>query len=60
MPQTKNNFYPYDLPIKDISSDRKLINKLYAQKFKQGDTITLNFDKGLFGIIFQTQPLIDK
>ena len=58
--QTKNNFIPYDLAVKQISIDKKLINKLYKVGLKQNDTITLRLDKGLFGIAFQTQQFDDK
>jgi hypothetical protein len=53
-PETKETFFPYDISLKDISTDPKLINKLYRPKLKQNDTITLKFDKGLLGIKFQS------
>jgi uncharacterized protein YciW len=58
--QTKQNFIPYDLTEKQISIDKKLINRLYKVGLKQNDTIPLAFDKGLFGIAFQSQKFDDK
>ena len=58
--KTKENFIPYDLTTKRSSIDRKLINKLYSSGQNQNDTVLLKFDKGLFGIAFQSQPFIDK
>jgi len=57
---TKDNFMLYDISGKQISIERKLINKLYQPGLKQNDTITLKFEKGLFGIPFQSQPFPDK
>ena len=58
--QTKSNFFPFDLADNKSSIDRKLTNKLYKVGLKQNDTITLNFDKGLFGIVFQSEKFADK
>lgn len=58
--QTKNNFFPYDLSTKHSSIDKKLKNKIYTSGLKQNDTVTLKFDKGLFGIAFQSKPFEDK
>ncbi len=58
--QTKNNFFPYDLSTKHSSIDKKLKNKIYTSGLKQNDTVTLTFDKGLFGIAFQSNPFEDK
>jgi len=58
--KTKDNFFPYDLLTKHSSSDRKLINKLYNQALKQNDTVILQFNKGLFGIAYQTKPFVDE
>jgi len=58
--QTKDNFNPYDISSGHISTDDKLINKLYHKGLKQDDTIILKFDKGLFGIAFQSYPFGDK
>ena len=58
--QTKDNFIPYDLSAKQISIDKKLINKLYNSGLKQNDTVRLQFDQGIFGIEFQPQPFVDK
>jgi hypothetical protein len=58
--KTKNNIVPYDLSTKRSSIDRKLINKLYSSSQNQNDTVILKFDKGLFGIAFQSQPFDDK
>jgi hypothetical protein len=58
--QIKNNFFPFDLADNKSSIDRKLTNKLYKVGLKQNDTITLNFDKGLFGIAFQSEKIDDK
>jgi hypothetical protein len=56
----KDNFIAYDLTTKHSSIDRKLINKLYSSGRNQNDTVILKFDKGLFGIAFQSQPFDDK
>ena len=56
----RDNFYPYDLSSKHFSIDRKLLNKLYSFEKNQNDTVILKFDKGLFGIPFQSKPFIDK
>ena len=37
--QTKSNFIPYDLSTRQISTDEKLVNKIYNQRFKQNDTL---------------------
>lgn len=58
--QIKQNFFPYDLSAKQISTDSKLINKLYNSGGKQNDTITLQFGKGIFGIAFQPRPFVNK
>ncbi len=58
--QTKENFFLYDLTEKQISLDKKLINRLYKVGLKQSDTIALRFDKGLFGIAFQIQRFGNK
>jgi hypothetical protein len=58
--QSKSNFIPYDLTTKQISIERKLINKLYTVGLKQNDTISLNLYKGLLGIAFNSQPFDDK
>ncbi len=58
--QTKHYFNPYDLSTGHISTDDKLINKLYHAGLKQDDTIILKFDKGLFGIPFQSHPFGEK
>ena len=57
--QTKSNFIPFDISENQMSIDKKLINKLYKVGLKQNDTIPLTFDKGLFGIAFQTQQFDD-
>ena len=58
--QTKENFFPYDLSSKHSITDKKLINKIYSPGLKQNDTVTVKFDKGLFGIVYQSKPLADK
>lgn len=58
--KTKLNLIPYDLATKHPSIDRKLINKLYSPGQNQNDTVTLTFDKGIFGIAFQSHPFNDK
>jgi len=57
---TKDNFFPFDIANKHSSFDRKLRNKLYYPGINQNDTVTLQFDKGLFGIPFQSKPFNDK
>jgi hypothetical protein len=57
---SKANFIPYDLTTKQVLIDRKLINKLYSADLKQNDTVKLKLNKGLFGIVFNSQPLDDK
>lgn len=57
---TKSNFIPFDVASKQIINDKKLIDKIYRQNLKQFDTVRLTFDKGLFGIAFQSQPLSDE
>ncbi len=56
----KGNFFPYDLAAQKIVVDRKLINSLYKSGLKQGDTVILKLNKGLFGIPFQSTPFDDK
>ena len=58
--KTKDNFIPYDISLKQISTDSKLTEKLYRPGLNQNDTITLKFDKGLFGIEFQDKSFVDK
>lgn len=58
--QVKDNLIPYDLSAKHSTIDRKLINKLYIPEIKQNDTVTLQFDKGLFGIAFQPKSFDNK
>jgi hypothetical protein len=58
--QTKHNFVPYDIAAKQTTVDKKLIDKIYRQDLKQFDTVRLQFDKGLFGIAFQSRPFGDK
>jgi len=58
--ETKENFVPRDLSTKYTSIDKKLINKLYNPGLKSKDTIILQFEKGLFGIAFQSKPFVDK
>lgn len=58
--QTKLDLYPYDISAGSSSHDRKLINKLYHPGLNQNDTVFLQFDKGLFGIAYQSQPFTDK
>ena len=58
--QTKNNFILFDLAAKQISIDKKLINKLYKVGLKQNDTILLSLDKGLFGIEYQAEKFYEK
>jgi hypothetical protein len=60
MEQTKDNFVPYDLSTKHITIDKKLINRIYNSGLKQNDTVTLKLHKGLFGVVFQPQPFVDK
>lgn len=60
MEKTKKNFVAYDLSTNQSSIDRKLINKLYKSELHENDTITLKFDKGLFGIAFLSQPFKDE
>lgn len=50
----KNNFFLYDLTTGNISSDSKLTDRLYNSGVKQNDTITLEFERGLFGINYQS------
>jgi len=57
---SKANFIPYDITAKQISIDRKLINKLYTADLKQNDTIKLKLNKGFFGVVFNSQTLDDK
>jgi hypothetical protein len=57
--KSKKYFIPYDLDEGQISIDKKLINKLYKTELKQNDTITLKFDRGLFGIAFQSNRFDD-
>ena len=58
--QIKSNFIPYDIASKQIVNDKKLIGKIYRVNLKQFDTVRVTFDKGLFGIVFQSQPFGDK
>lgn len=58
--QTKSNFIPYDIASKEIINDKKLIDKIYRLNLKQFDTVRVTFDKGLFGIAFQSHPFSDK
>jgi hypothetical protein len=58
--QTRNNFFPYDIATKQTTIDKKLIDKIYKRDIKQFDTVILQFDKGLFGIAFQSQPFGNK
>jgi hypothetical protein len=58
--KSKKYFIPYDLDEGQISIDKKLINKLYKPELKQNDTVTLMFDRGLFGVNFQSTRFDDK
>ena len=58
--KTKESFVPYDLATQKISIERKLINKLYDPMLKRGDTITLQLDKGILGVPFQSKPFVTK
>ena len=58
--QTRENILPFDIAAKQISRDHKLTNKLYQPSLQQDDTVTLKFDKGLFGIAFQPQHFRDR
>ena len=58
--KTKDNFILYDISLKRISTDRKLTERLYRPSLNQNDTITLKFDKGLFGIEFQNKAIANK
>jgi hypothetical protein len=58
--KTKDNLVPYDLSTKRPLIDNKLINKIYNSELRQNDTVSIKFDKGLFGIPFQLKPLDDK
>jgi hypothetical protein len=58
--KSKKYFIPNDLDEDQISIDKKLINKLYKPELKQNDTVTLKFDRGLFGIAFQSKRFDDK
>jgi hypothetical protein len=54
-PQTRRTFFPYDVSTREMATDNKLIDKLYRPGLKLSDTLTIEFDQGLFGIPFQPQ-----
>lgn len=54
--KSKENFYLTDLSVSEGIHDKKLINRVYKQGIKDGDTIVIQFNKGMFGIVFATQP----
>jgi len=53
----KDNFMLYSLPEKKYLMDRVLEDNLYQPGLKTFDTLTLKFDKGLFGIEFPSKFL---
>ena len=58
--QIKNNFFPYDIAAKQPTTDKKLIDKIYRQDLRLSDTVRMTFNKGIFGVAFQSQPFSDK
>ena len=58
--ENKDNFNPYDISTRHINFEKKLKEKLYHTGLKLNDTITLTFNKGIFGIAFQTQPFLSR
>ena len=52
----KENFVPFELPEDLPANDKKLINRIFKKGLKQNDTVSLIFDKGLFGLPFQSRP----
>lgn len=53
----KKNLILYEGSTKQINYEEKLREKLYRPGFKDLDTTSLIFNKGLFGIAFQPHPL---
>ncbi|MEO6231168.1 MAG: hypothetical protein ABIP10_13625 [Ferruginibacter sp.] len=53
----KETFHLYDISTKNISTEKKLINRLYNPELKSRDTAYLNGYQGLFGIKFQKDPM---
>ena len=58
--QTRENLLPYDIAAKKISIDHKLSRKLFQPGLKQNDTVVLKFNRGIFGIAFQSELPGDK
>ena len=58
-PKTKQSFYLIDIPDGKFSSGYKLINLVYKPDIKDRDTVVLQFNKGLFGIVYSTLPFDD-
>lgn len=56
----KDNFMVYDFSSKRNLIDAKLLNALYKPGLKLKDTVTLQLNKGLFGIEYQPQSFMDK
>ena len=54
--KSKQSFYLIDIPEGKFNSGNKLINQVYKPDIKDRDTVVLQFHKGLFGIVFSTQP----
>ena len=58
--KSKENFNLTDLSFREGIQDKKLINRVYKQGINDGDTLVIQFDKGLFGIAFSKQPFDDE
>lgn len=58
--QTKDNFFPFDIAAKQPTIDKKLIEKIYRRDLKLSDTVKVTFNKGLFGVAYQSQPFAVK